>query len=451
MFDPQRADPFFLRVLQNAPPPVVQAVGTGIRTLLNDGPDAACDLLRAARSELPAGAPTQKILSSLQVGIESIRALRSRDPDAAYEHVWNRRDGTGDETGGQSEYVLSRETQVAAVNEMRRQIVARANAERPKCPCCGEALPQAKAMAPLVLIDQQLGHLNLYVDMQSIRTLMLDDPNITEIDLHAVNELCTILAKRAGLGLPVAVCDNCHTSVLAFPFAPDRVAAFYRGDGDERTFAPGKDQTFTAIFGRGMFPHWLVAETGVGPGARVFDFGCGRGLMLKHLSLFGAEVHGLDLDLARIQYAREVLGLDHALDSVADYEALPARSFDLVMSSHTLEHVTGMDGHVRRLCDLVRPGGHLAIAVPNGELTELRKPEGPLVYPMLGGDHVTALTPETLARRTEAAGLETVLVRRGPARIVDPAFDMTLRDPITGFPAWTEAEGDFVLLARRPA
>jgi len=306
-------------------------------------------------------------------------------------------------------------------------------------------------MAPLVMMDQQLGHLNLYVDMASLQSMMRQDPNVTEIDLASVDQICTILAKRSGLAIPVAICSCCGNPALAFHFDPQKLHSFYAGDAPDEAFEQGHNERFVALIGRAMYPHWLVARTGIGPGARVFDFGCGPGTMLKHLTMFGVEAHGLDLDRFRIHYARKVHGLENAMDSLDAYEALPARTFDLVMSSHTLEHVTSMDAHFRRLCDLVKPGGHLAVAVPNGELAGRRKPDGPVVYPMLGGDHVSALTPDALERRSTAAGLETVVIHRGPQKIADPAFDMSLRDRITGAPIWTEAEADFVLLARRPS
>lgn len=453
MFDPQKADPFFLKVIQNAPAPIVQIVGEALRRLITGGPEGAVGLLNEARPQVPADHPAQKILSSLQVGIEAVRSLKDRDPEAAFEWIWNRRTTADATAAANREITVSRDVQSALLSEVRRQIAERA-AKPAHCPCCGAALPAGDAAAPVIALEQEMGHIRLYADIAPLRDIARQDLQNLDIDDKAVIELTSILCKHANITVPAVICPSCATAVIAHPFDPDLVAAFYAGgDTGEGAAAPKRqtaDERFVAVYGRSMFPHWLVARTGVKKGTRVFDFGCGKGMMLKHLALFGAEVAGIDLDRYRASYAREVLGLSDVTDAPETYEALPAGSFDLVMSSHALEHVTDMDRHVERLCGLVAPGGHLAVAVPNGELAGRKEPGGAPFYPMLGGDHLTALTPETLGRRVTAAGLQVVEVQRGPADLTDRALGMDRRDPLTGFPVWTEAAGDFALLAKRP-
>lgn len=451
MFDPAKADPFVLRVLQNTPGQLVQVVGEALRRL-NSGEVAGClDLLRSARARIDPKHPGQKVLSSLQVGIEAVRALKPIDPTADYARIWNQpEDGA---KAQELEISVSKQTQAAVVDEIRRQLATMTQGEA-TCPCCGAILPEPNATAPLLMLDQELGHIRLYVDLEKIRAVLARESQNADIGLPTVIPLASMIARSAGLTVPVSTCGTCGTAVQASTFDPDRVAAFYirdpeSADGAAAPRAQGRTERFVHLYGRALFPLWLLAKLGIGAGTRVLDFGCGQGTMLKHLSLFGAEVHGFDLDRERVAYARAVLGLDGVTHSLDDYLALEARGFDVVVSSHTLEHVTGLDRHVRRLCDLVKPGGHLAIAMPNGELTR-RGADGGTVFPMLGGDHLIAMTPDGLARRVTDAGLEVVEVWRGPANVMDRNFDPTLRDRLTGSVVWSEAAGDFVVLARRP-
>lgn len=48
----------------------------------------------------------------------------------------------------------------------------------------------------------------------------------------------------------------------------------------------------------------------------------------------------------------------------------PSESFDLVYSSHCLEHVSDPRAAVRRWWELLKPGGHLVLVVPDEDLYE---------------------------------------------------------------------------------
>jgi SAM-dependent methyltransferase len=53
-------------------------------------------------------------------------------------------------------------------------------------------------------------------------------------------------------------------------------------------------------------------------------------------------------------------------DGDAQYlEGVPDNSFDLVYSSHCLEHVRNPDAALHRWHDVLKPGGHMVVAVPD--------------------------------------------------------------------------------------
>ncbi|MEV7960889.1 MULTISPECIES: class I SAM-dependent methyltransferase [Oerskovia] len=107
----------------------------------------------------------------------------------------------------------------------------------------------------------------------------------------------------------------------------------------------------------------------VGPGTRTaLDVGCGEGLLTRRLRAAGAgEVLGLDLDPAQVDRARlaaggspEQTGLDYVTGDVLDPLTGLAEPFDLVTTVATLHHLP-LDAGLRRLRDLVAPGGTLAV------------------------------------------------------------------------------------------
>lgn len=95
---------------------------------------------------------------------------------------------------------------------------------------------------------------------------------------------------------------------------------------------------------------------------RILDIGCGRANLLAALARQGCECHGVErhefpLDQAPpgVRFHRDVL----------DNLPLEANSFDAVVLWHVLEHVGDPSVTLQTVARLVRPGGIVALAVPN--------------------------------------------------------------------------------------
>ncbi len=92
----------------------------------------------------------------------------------------------------------------------------------------------------------------------------------------------------------------------------------------------------------------------------VLDVGCGEGLLLQDLAAPGRRLTGIDTDAGSIATARE-LDLD-AEWICADFleHAFPDESFDAVVSVAALHHMEP-ERALRRMSDLLRPGGSLVV------------------------------------------------------------------------------------------
>ena len=75
-----------------------------------------------------------------------------------------------------------------------------------------------------------------------------------------------------------------------------------------------------------------------------------------------------------------------------------------------LEHIADSDAFLRGVTRWVRPGGHIAIEVPNFDSVQ-RKVEGSSWRGLRPLEHIVHFTPATLATAFRHAGLEPVLVR----------------------------------------
>ncbi|GGZ90160.1 methyltransferase [Streptomyces subrutilus] len=143
-----------------------------------------------------------------------------------------------------------------------------------------------------------------------------------------------------------------HTHVQEF-FGP-------RAADWDRKF-PGDGPSFTAA----------VAESGLRPGDRVLDAGCGTGRALPALRAAvgpGGAVLGADLTPQMLAAAQRAgRAADGAL-LLADVARLPLRdgALDAVFAAGLIAHLPDPGANLRELARVVRPGGRLALFHPIG-------------------------------------------------------------------------------------
>ena len=96
---------------------------------------------------------------------------------------------------------------------------------------------------------------------------------------------------------------------------------------------------------------------------RILENGCGVGMYVEHLSTFGGEVIGLEYDFERAAEAR--INSPHIVNAASESLPLPAETFDLILSHEVLEHVQDDRGAVCEMIRALKPGGRIALFVPN--------------------------------------------------------------------------------------
>lgn len=105
----------------------------------------------------------------------------------------------------------------------------------------------------------------------------------------------------------------------------------------------------------------VAATTGIGPGLRVLDIGCGTGEFCRLASLRGATVSGIDSAAGMINLARQ--RLPDADLQVGSAMRLPwvAETFDLVTAFNSLQYSEDIDEALREARRVARPGGHVVL------------------------------------------------------------------------------------------
>ena len=108
-----------------------------------------------------------------------------------------------------------------------------------------------------------------------------------------------------------------------------------------------------------VFSHILPRHT------RIVDIGCGEGIALEKLvnRFPDRQVIGVDLEEENIEICKRH-GLTAVYSNVYDL-ALAGSSFDFCISIDMLEHLDQPARGVKEIHRILRPGGRLAIVVPN--------------------------------------------------------------------------------------
>jgi SAM-dependent methyltransferase len=146
---------------------------------------------------------------------------------------------------------------------------------------------------------------------------------------------------------------------------------------------------------------------------KLLEVGASYGHSLAIARARGWQVHGIELSPGAAHYANERLRVPVLNTDLLD-APLPAASFDAIMLWHVLEHTREPAEQVARLYSLLKPGGVLALLVPNiasaGARVAGRRWEW-----MTPPAHLWFFSPTTLPRLLQQHGFQMleVTTRRG--------------------------------------
>jgi SAM-dependent methyltransferase len=186
---------------------------------------------------------------------------------------------------------------------------------------------------------------------------------------------------------------------------------------------------------------YFLADAFAPRGGTLLDIGCGTGNFLAAARDAGYGVTGIELDRNAARFAKERLGLQNILPlTISEFADRHAEArFDVVTFFEVLEHQAAPVEFLQRVKACVRPGGVIALSVPNRE----RWLTGPdvLDYPP---NHFLRWNADVLKKCLNAQGFEVLSVREQPAGLLHTAqmINMALRTGISQ-PATGEVSKSF--------
>lgn len=128
-------------------------------------------------------------------------------------------------------------------------------------------------------------------------------------------------------------------------------------------------------------------------GKRVLDVGCGSGFFLESAKNSGWDAIGTEYGSESIEHCTGKGLIVHEGDILTI--DLPKDSFDVITSFEVIEHLVDPKSHIKRLFELLKPGGLLYITTPNiNAVTRyiLKEKWSIISYP----EHLSYFTPHTL-------------------------------------------------------
>jgi fatty acid desaturase/SAM-dependent methyltransferase len=106
------------------------------------------------------------------------------------------------------------------------------------------------------------------------------------------------------------------------------------------------------------------------PETKWLDIGCGFGMALESMNqLHGVRGVGVDMSERAVKICRQRGFQAHAV-KIEDFVPPPGMRFDFIHSSHLIEHVASPVSYLKKVYDLLEPGGITVFITPNTKTWE---------------------------------------------------------------------------------
>ena len=142
---------------------------------------------------------------------------------------------------------------------------------------------------------------------------------------------------------------------------------------------------------------------------KVLDIGCGAGGNLKTLQEQGWEPHGIEISEIAAAHARELV-TENIHTGTLESAPFPPRSFDVVLMSHSLEHLPSPVDALKRVHRLLKDDGLLVVSVPNVNSLEF-KLFGPWWFHLDPPRHLYHFDRSSLSAAADKAGFRVQALR----------------------------------------
>jgi 2-polyprenyl-3-methyl-5-hydroxy-6-metoxy-1,4-benzoquinol methylase len=202
-------------------------------------------------------------------------------------------------------------------------------------------------------------------------------------------------------------CANCELRYRYPLETPAQMARFYQSDyqtNDMATELPDakvvqrllQDGVAHSAYDRSWNMR-VLKQLGLRPGAKVLDFGTSWGYFTLQLKQSGFDASGFEISVPRANFAKN-LQIDVHSDESEIARSAAEHGFDIVSSTHVIEHVPRPLEKLTEQLSWVKVGGTVVASTPNGSAAAQAK-SGKSFSLGWGKVHPVLLSAESVARR----------------------------------------------------
>ena len=179
------------------------------------------------------------------------------------------------------------------------------------------------------------------------------------------------VVKEFGNGVVVGRCIQCGFLYTPRPHpAPSELLAHTDFEALKVLYDPIV-QGRVSHFRRRNFLEYLKLIERHSPGKRLLDVGCAHGFFLSLARERGYDVTGIEASPPMTRFAREVLRIP-IIEGCLHEIPLGDQPWDVITFTDSLEYLTNPTRDLKRLFQMLRPGGLVFLKVPNGNYFYLR-------------------------------------------------------------------------------
>lgn len=172
---------------------------------------------------------------------------------------------------------------------------------------------------------------------------------------------------------------------------------------------------------------------------RILDIGCSAAFFLHVAKERGWQPQGAEIAQWAVEFSRKELGVDVFHGMLGDAK-FPDNHFDVIFSSHVMEHISDPTALLQEMARVLRPGGVHVTVVP----TQFASPSWKLASRFIGDPppiHASFYTQETYSAFLEKAGLKVVSCRYNIELTRIPALFVTEEQSLKN---WRQEKAEIV-------
>ena len=175
---------------------------------------------------------------------------------------------------------------------------------------------------------------------------------------------------RDYLGRTVQRCGDCRVLFMNPQFSDAWLAEFY---GEYIPEASSEESDAERAAKAPVHHYHLELIEKAGPVGRLLSVGCGSGVELEVARQRGWQVEGYDVDDATVKRVAAKLQVEIRSGKFLEIPYQKG-AYDCVYLHHVLEHPKNPQAYLRRIHEILKPGGVLFIACPNlGSVSNVTK------------------------------------------------------------------------------